>query len=663
MKTILSALGLLCLFAGHSSGQTCQTVHAPASAAPLKQPWTIGPKKVLFMIVEFSDDPGPVITKAAAEQRMNGPVNDFFTSASYGLTSIHCVATRPLLLPKTKAQYTLIGSNPLLADARTAAAAAGHRLDDYDLDIVAFKTVWGGWIGRAILKGKGLWLNGRTNASLINHELGHNYGLEHAGNSIARDDSVNGPVIAGNEYGHLFDHMGWPQDTGDPRRAHFQAEAKRALGWLPASSMLTVTGSGTYRIAALDRPGLLSSPRSLQIPLDGTASMFVELRQSYPQNPHMAGGVLVYQGTLDPRTTSSDLLDANPDSIQRVKNSGLAVGRTLSDYANRVHVTPIGIQATLPPTVDVVVQRGSFPANRAPSILIRASALRVNPSDPVTFTATVSDPDMDPLAVSWELGDGQLGTNALQVSHSYSDPGDHLVSCTVTDMKGGRATAKLVLTVGARSQLHIAGRITEHDTGRPLEGARVVLEQNYYTKAETHTDSDGRYRFVEMLPGVYQVKAIKWRHMIAPPRDVDLRADRENVDFHSVVTSYGEAVPGARGLLPQLSSFSLPTLGNREFQLAVSEIVPLDVVRPGVLVIGSAPASLPFAGGTVRVRPEVILYFTIGRFYSQASVNLPISNDPRLHGLPVYVQALIKDDQAPGGWSMTKALKIVPISP
>ena len=69
---------------------------------------------------------------------------------------------------------------------------------------------------------------------MIEHELGHNLGLMHAGESACGSAAVTaGCVIA---YADPTDVM------GDPSVNHgFSAEHKFMLGWIPASEVQTVT--------------------------------------------------------------------------------------------------------------------------------------------------------------------------------------------------------------------------------------------------------------------------------------------------------------------------------------------------------------------------------------------------------------------------------------
>lgn len=79
------------------------------------------------------------------------------------------------------------------------------------------------------------------------------------------------------------------------------------------------------------------------------------------------------------------------------------------------------------------------------------TSLTVSESQPlmgatsVSFAATGSDPDGDPLSYSWNFGDGDTATGAA-VAHTFGAAGTFSVVVTVTDGKGGSATANTSVT-------------------------------------------------------------------------------------------------------------------------------------------------------------------------------------------------------------------------
>lgn len=86
--------------------------------------------------------------------------------------------------------------------------------------------------------------------------------------------------------------------------------------------------------------------------------------------------------------------------------------------------------------------------NRAPSISLQATPLSGTAPLDVTFVATTSDPDGDPVAVAWDFGDGSSATGTGP-THRFASPGDHTVTATATDPAGASATASVTIAVAA----------------------------------------------------------------------------------------------------------------------------------------------------------------------------------------------------------------------
>lgn len=90
------------------------------------------------------------------------------------------------------------------------------------------------------------------------------------------------------------------------------------------------------------------------------------------------------------------------------------------------------------------------PANRAPVI----NSLTVNPTfavselTSVAITASGSDPDGDPVAYEWDLGDGTTGTGPA-IAKLYRGRGVATVRLTITDGRGGSATDSRTVVVAS----------------------------------------------------------------------------------------------------------------------------------------------------------------------------------------------------------------------
>ena len=79
----------------------------------------------------------------------------------------------------------------------------GHRFD-----IVTFHQIGFPWGGLGYIGGNGAFVQGPAFLTrTVLHELGHNFGVWHAGGWLTDDESILGPGRR-LEYGHEFDIMG-----------------------------------------------------------------------------------------------------------------------------------------------------------------------------------------------------------------------------------------------------------------------------------------------------------------------------------------------------------------------------------------------------------------------------------------------------------------------
>ncbi|HEX6973973.1 MAG TPA: PKD domain-containing protein, partial [Vicinamibacterales bacterium] len=88
----------------------------------------------------------------------------------------------------------------------------------------------------------------------------------------------------------------------------------------------------------------------------------------------------------------------------------------------------------------------------------------------LTLSATSStDPDGDALTFSWNLGDLTSATGAI-VRRAYTTPGTYTATVTVSDGRGGTATATALVTIRALNQRPLAsiGGPYSGDVGRPI---------------------------------------------------------------------------------------------------------------------------------------------------------------------------------------------------
>jgi hypothetical protein len=430
---------------------------------------------------------------------MDGAVNAYYHDSSYDKTSLVTTVTPTVRLPRTAADYEANGDGPILADAQAAARAIGFDSAGYNLFIVAFPRLSFGYSGKAFVGRAGVWLNGSFSSGVTSHELGHNYGVHHANLWQTTDGSVIGPG-ANVEYGNVFDVMGRGGVKG-----HFNAWFKTRFDWLLPGEYTSVTGSGTYTIEPIDDPAA-TGQRALKIVKDTTRSYWVEFRQLFTTNKWAMNGALLNWGYNT--NTGSHLLDVTPGSSNQQSDAALLVGRTFSDTAAGIHVTPVA-RAASPPSMDVVVKVGSFPGNTAPAASLAASATTVARNAPVTLTVTASDVNGDALAYGWEFDDGTLAPNQAAVTRSWTTAGTRLVRCIVSDMVGGTTVASISITVTSTTTFTVSGTVSAG--GQGLAG--VVVSDG--TRSAT-TGANGAYTIAGVPNGTYTLTPSRQGYTFVP---------------------------------------------------------------------------------------------------------------------------------------------------
>jgi hypothetical protein len=460
--------------------------------------WTLGSKSVLFIRVRFSDQSGEPETLAQAQSQMGGTAS-FFRENSNNQTDLLTTFPPSFVLPQTNAWYTSHGDYYVQSDAHDAAFAAGYDYQAYDLDAVRFNGGPGNYSGMASIGGRGCYLKS-SDSWVSSHEFGHNYGLWHANSWNTTNDSVYGAGVA-EEYGDSFDTMG---RAGGPQY-HFNAWYKQVLSWIPAADFLTTSVSGTYRIFAHDS-ATASGPRGLRVPKNLEKNYGVEFRQKFTSNNFlMSGGGLRFIRDYN-GGDGSQLLDTTSSVFTNKDDSALAIGRTFSDTTYGVHITPIRKGGTVPESLDVAVNLGTFPGNQPPA-MSAISASKTNPAvnAVVTLSVTGSDPNGDSLAYGWDFGDGTFGANAASVTKSWAFGGEYSVRCVMSDMKGGRASKWIIVSVGSFNTLRASGRVLT-SSGLPVEGARVTGGSK-----DVFTDSAGNFTVLQLIRNqTYSFSATKY---------------------------------------------------------------------------------------------------------------------------------------------------------
>jgi M6 family metalloprotease-like protein len=340
---------------------------APPPTGPL--PNTLGAQSTLVILVNFQDAPtNQPYTVADAQSVVFGTASAFFLENSYKQTWLtgDVVGWYTIPVSSTTCEMSSIASY-----AQAAASAAGINLSAYTHYVYAFpQNNSCGFGGSSFIGGRpsqswinGIDGNGSLDLHVLDHELGHAFGLWHSHLLDCGSSATIGSNCALNEYGDLLDTMGVPQ-TASPDYNSFQ---KERLGWLNygmSPAITTVTASGTYLINAYELASL--GPNALKIlkstdPTTGAKTWYyMEARQAvgfdafltdgtcltcYVQNE--TNGVLFHIGT-DDNGNSGDLLDMTPATPTYYGwfDPSLMVGQSFQDPAVGVTITTDWVTST-----------------------------------------------------------------------------------------------------------------------------------------------------------------------------------------------------------------------------------------------------------------------------------------------------------------------------
>lgn len=146
--------------------------------------------------------------------------------------------------------------------AQQAAVAAGVDFSKYNRQMFAVPPTSCTWWGLATVGGNPslAWVNGAFDPRVVNHELGHNFGLYHS-NSLVCSGGAFTQSCTNREYGDPYCSM------GRGAQGSFNAFQKERLGWL---SLFVVSGSGEYALSPYETPSPTLS-QALKVTAEGRA--------------------------------------------------------------------------------------------------------------------------------------------------------------------------------------------------------------------------------------------------------------------------------------------------------------------------------------------------------------------------------------------------------
>ncbi len=320
---------------------------------------------VLVIPIRFSDNGGDPFNSGQVDTEFQTRVAPYYQEVSYGQQllniSVAC-ATPPVpaqCAGKTDANGWLqsASTTPASCDftqmgilANAAATAAG-----YDTTTSSHKFVYYvlpsisscGWAGLAYVGYSWqAWSNGYNALWVYGHELGHNFGLWHAG-SVDCGAQVITTGCSVSEYGDPFDLM------GNIRQMHFNSMQKLRLGWIPASSVKAhTTGTQTYVLSPIETGG--QPVYAVTVQASTTRKYWVEFRQPIGFDAPLAslpnlGAQVRVSAPFESSSGSDDtqLLDMTPGSGGGFDDAALMQGLSYTDstYGITLHVNSANASA------------------------------------------------------------------------------------------------------------------------------------------------------------------------------------------------------------------------------------------------------------------------------------------------------------------------------
>ena len=207
-----------------------------------------------------------------------------------------------------------------LSAGAAAAAKDGYVASNYTNLVVYTPEQACDFSGMAWIGANGVFLNGTVLPGVIEHELGHNLGLMHAGASACGAAPVSAGCLI--DYGDPTDVM------GDPSADHgYNAEHKYLLGWIPNAEVRTVTsGSATIALTAAEDPLVAGSTELIHVRAGDGTLFAIDRRASVGYDVGLSGVWI------------REVADVQTDDTELLTPGALAPGETFTDTAHDVTI-------------------------------------------------------------------------------------------------------------------------------------------------------------------------------------------------------------------------------------------------------------------------------------------------------------------------------------
>lgn len=315
------------------------------------------------------------------------------------------------------------------------------------------------------------------------HELGHNFGLDHAQLFDCRDSQNRRIQFSERttcplgEYDDLDDVMGGLVSDdglvpGGSESRHFSGSNLNRLGWIANSQVQTVTQSGTYTLYPSNKPG--SGTRLIRLPNTQTAPVYIEYRRpsglfdNYSTSATSVNGVLIRRAAGTPPYKTQLLYGGGPHNVLTSYEAALPVNKRLTLDNSAIYIRTISVTPTSAQVEISYVNSSVCATHQWTQTVTPVSASVVSTSSPTknyrvalrnTNQASCANSQVAPLVTSLTTGSTNLTKTVTPPSLTLA-PGD-LGEATVS------ITARSQTTRG-RYSLNIK-TVDPQNPGQPVE--------------------------------------------------------------------------------------------------------------------------------------------------------------------------------------------------
>jgi chitodextrinase len=309
-----------------------------------------GTKRVAVILFNFSNDTSQPFTPASVAQTYfstgatDRSVANYYNEVSWGQIQVTGQALGWYTIPATN---QTCDPATWSTQADQAAQAAGVNLSAYDVKTYVYPGVGlCGWGGLAQMPGTQNWINGSPSVGIMSHELGHNFGLNHASSetcTLANGDRVAySSTCTASEYGDPWDVMGASSTANHLNEWHLAM-----LGL--TSDIQTVSADGTYALSPVETQS--GSPHALRVPRGDGTYFDLEYRQPYGIFDAFSGASAAVNGVMVRKISSYStankpmLIDTTPETAS-FADAALAAGKTFVDLTTGITVTTLSVSST-----------------------------------------------------------------------------------------------------------------------------------------------------------------------------------------------------------------------------------------------------------------------------------------------------------------------------